>query len=121
MSVAEVERIGKTDIAAGMAAIGRAAREAARVLGLATTAAKNAALRAAAASIRKNATTILAENAKDVADMRKQDVAPSFVERMILDAKRIEAIARAVEEVAPLPDPVGAVIAAWDRPNGLHN
>ncbi|MEJ0011081.1 MAG: glutamate-5-semialdehyde dehydrogenase [Bauldia sp.] len=120
MSVAEVERIGKTDIAAGMAAIGRAAREAARVLGLATTAAKNAALRAAAASIRKNATTILAENAKDVADMRKQDVAPSFVERMILDAKRIEAIARAVEEVAALPDPVGAVIAAWDRPNGLH-
>jgi glutamate-5-semialdehyde dehydrogenase len=120
MSVAEVERIGKPDIAAEMAAIGRAAREAARVLGLATTAAKNAALAAAAASIRSNAAAILAENAKDVADMKKQDVAPSFVERMILDAKRVEAIARAVEEVAALPDPVGAVIAEWDRPNGLH-
>jgi glutamate-5-semialdehyde dehydrogenase len=120
MSVAEVERTGKADIAAEMAAIGRGAREAARVLGLASTEAKNSALHAAAASIRKNVATILAENAKDVADMKKQDVAPSFVERMILDAKRVEAIARAVEEVAALPDPVGAVIAAWDRPNGLH-
>jgi glutamate-5-semialdehyde dehydrogenase len=120
MSVAEVEKFGEPGIAAEMAAIGRAAREAARVLGLAPTAAKNAALHAAAASIRKNAASILAENAKDVADLKKQNVATSFVERMVLDAKRVEAIARAVDEVAALPDPVGAVIAAWDRPNGLH-
>jgi glutamate-5-semialdehyde dehydrogenase len=120
MSVAEVERSGKADIAAEMAAIGRAAREAARVLGLASTEAKNAALKAAATSIRKNAATILAENAKDVADIRKQDVVASFVERLVLDARRIEGIARAVEEVAALPDPVGSIIAEWDRPNGLH-
>ncbi|HVY18624.1 MAG TPA: glutamate-5-semialdehyde dehydrogenase [Bauldia sp.] len=120
MSVAEVERIATTDVATEMAAIGRAARAAARVLALATTAAKDAALNAAAASIRRNAAMILAENAKDVADMAKQDVASSFTERLTLDAKRVEAIARAVEEVAGLPDPVGSVIAEWDRPNGLH-
>ncbi len=120
MSVAEVERFEKADIAAEMSAMGRAAREAAHILGLATTEAKNAALRTAAASIRKNAATILAENAKDVADIKKQDVVASFVERLVLDARRIEAIARAIEDVAALPDPVGAVIAAWDRPNGLH-
>src|SRR5262245_51718901 len=110
MSVAEVARAAtdKADIAAEMAAIGRAARAAARVLGLASTAAKNAALTAAAASIRKNAAAILAENAKDVADVRASGVASSFVERLILDQKRVEAIARAVEEVAALPDPVGA-------------
>jgi glutamate-5-semialdehyde dehydrogenase len=120
MSLAEVARNEGADIAAGMAAIGRAAREAARVLALAPTSTKDAALLAAAASIRKNAATILAENAKDLADIRKQDVASSFAERLTLDAKRIEAIARAVEEVAALPDPVGSVIAEWDRPNGLH-
>jgi glutamate-5-semialdehyde dehydrogenase len=120
MSVAEVARVGQTDIAAEMAVIGRAARAAARVLGLATTKAKNAALVAAAASLRRNAKTILAENAKDVADIRASGAAASFVERLVLDDKRIEAIARAVEEVAALPDPVGSIIAAWDRPNGLH-
>src|SRR6185295_14816056 len=52
--------------------------------------------------------------------IRASGVAASFVERLTLDAKRVEAIARAVEDVAALPDPVGAVIAAWDRPNGLH-
>jgi glutamate-5-semialdehyde dehydrogenase len=120
MSVAEVDRTATTDVATEMAAIGRAARAASRVLALATTAAKDAALNAAAAAIRKNAAAILAENAKDVADMAKQDVAPSFVERLTLNAKRVEAIARAVEEVAALADPVGSVIAEWDRPNGLH-
>jgi glutamate-5-semialdehyde dehydrogenase len=120
MSLAEVARTTDDAIAAEMAAIGRAAREAARVLALAPASVKDAALLAAAASIRKNAAAILAENAKDVADMKKQDVASSFVERLTLDAKRVEAVARAVEEVAALADPVGSIIAEWDRPNGLH-
>jgi glutamate-5-semialdehyde dehydrogenase len=120
MSVAEVARIDPKDIAVEMAAMGRAARAAARVLGLAPTDAKNTALAAAAASLRRNAQTILAENGRDVADIRTSGAAQSFVERLILDDKRIEAIARSVEEVAALPDPVGSVIATWDRPNGLH-
>jgi glutamate-5-semialdehyde dehydrogenase len=123
MSVAEIARTETTataNLATEMASIGRAARAAARVLALAPTSAKNAALRAAAAAVRRNAAAILAENAKDVADMSKEGATAAFLERLVLDAKRIEGIARAVEEVAGLPDPVGSVMAAWDRPNGLH-
>jgi glutamate-5-semialdehyde dehydrogenase len=107
-------------VVAEMAAIGRAARAAARQLANASTAAKNKALLAAAASIRRNAAAILAENALDVADVKKANVAPSFVDRLTLSPARIEAMAKGIEEVAALPDPVGTVTAAWDRPNGLH-
>jgi glutamate-5-semialdehyde dehydrogenase len=109
-----------TDIAAEMAAIGRAARAAARILAEAGTAAKDTALRTAAAAIRRNERAILAENAKDVADMTKEGAAASFVDRLTLNPSRIEAIAKGLEEIAAQPDPVGTVIAEWDRPNGLH-
>jgi glutamate-5-semialdehyde dehydrogenase len=109
-----------TEIAAEMAAIGRAARAAARILAEAGTAAKDTALRIAAAAIRRNERAILAENAKDVADMTKEGAAASFVDRLTLNPSRIEAIAKGLEEIAAQPDPVGTVIAEWDRPNGLH-
>ena len=63
---------------------------------------------------------ILAENALDVADAKQAGVAGSFLDRLTLDAARIEAMAKGIEEIAALPDPVGTVLAAWDRPNGLH-
>ena len=107
-------------IAAEMQAIGRRARAAARVLANAPTEAKNAALLGAAAALRRNAPAILAENALDVGDMRADGATAAFIDRLALDPKRIEAMAKGLEEIAGLADPVGAVIAAWDRPNGLH-
>jgi len=123
MSIAEIARTTDAkgaDIATEMAAIGRSARRSARILGLAGTAAKNTALRATAAAIRRNAGAILAENAEDVADMKKAGGSAAFLDRLTLTDKRIEAMATTLEDVADLPDPVGAIIAAWDRPNGLH-
>jgi glutamate-5-semialdehyde dehydrogenase len=108
------------DVAREMAAIGARARAAAHVVGLASTFAKNAALTHAAAAIRHNAAAILAENAADVADMERQGSTAAFVERLVLNDKRIEAMAKGIEEVAALADPVGTVTAAWERPNGLR-
>ena len=110
----------ESTVAAQMAAIGQSARVAARRLAHATTDEKNRALVGMAAAIRRNADAILAENALDVADMPARRRAAAFVDRLTLDPKRIEAMAVGIEEVAGLPDPVGGVIAEWDRPNGLH-
>ncbi len=99
--------------------IGRRARAAARALALAPAERKNAALRAAAAALRASAHKILAANAADVADAEARGTAASFLDRLRLDPKRLEAIAAAVEDVAGLPDPIGRVLATWTRPNGL--
>jgi len=104
---------------ARMLDIGRRARAAARSLALAPPETKNAALRAAAAALRASAETILAANAADVADAVARGTAASFVDRLTLDPKRLEAIASALEDVAGLSDPVGRVLATWTRPNGL--
>ncbi len=107
------------DLEALMLDIGRRARVAARSLALASAEAKNAALRAAAAALRAASPAILAANAADVADAEARGTAASFIDRLRLDPKRLEAIATAVEEVAALADPVGRVLATWTRPNGL--
>ena len=79
-------------------------------LALATTAAKNTALRDGRAPSARNAATILAENALDVADMKQATAAAAaFLDRLTLNADRIEAMAHGIEEIAALPDPVGAV------------
>jgi glutamate-5-semialdehyde dehydrogenase len=100
--------------------IGRRARAASRVLALAEGAKKKAALLAAAQAIRDSAETILAANAKDLAAARDNNATVAFLDRLALDDKRIHAMAEGIEVVAVLPDPVGEVTAAWDRPNGLH-
>ncbi|MCB1496225.1 MAG: glutamate-5-semialdehyde dehydrogenase [Bauldia sp.] len=122
MSLAEArdDASAGADIGAEMAAIGRAAKEAARRLANATTKEKNAALKAMAAAIRGNEEKILAENALDVTDAREAKTADAFVDRLTLDAGRVEAMATGIEEIAALPDPIGTVLAEWDRPNGLH-
>ncbi len=121
MSLAEVARVDSAgSVAADMRAIGDAARRAARRLANATTAEKNAALRGMAHALRANHAAILAENLADVADMNRAGALPSFFDRLTLTQKRIEVIAAGIEEIAALPDPVGTVIAEWDRPNGLH-
>ncbi|MEQ8266955.1 MAG: glutamate-5-semialdehyde dehydrogenase [Parvibaculum sp.] len=110
----------RQDVPALMTELGTAARKAARALAQAPTKQKDAALLAAAMAVRANVDDILAANAEDVAEALKNGLAPSMVDRLTLDTKRVEGIARALEEIAALPDPVGATIAEWDRPNGLH-
>ncbi|MCB1502861.1 MAG: glutamate-5-semialdehyde dehydrogenase, partial [Bauldia sp.] len=120
MSLAEAETETRSDIGAQMRAVGRAARAAARRLARATTAEKNKALMAMATALRDRAAAILADNALDVADAKDAKLAGSFLDRLTLTPERVEAMARGIEEIAELPDPVGTVLAAWDRPNGLH-
>ncbi len=102
-----------------MAALGGRAREASRALALASTEAKDAALNAAARELRAQTAAILDANARDLAAAREGRPTPAFLDRLTLDARRIEAMARGLEEIAALPDPVGDVIARWKRPNGL--
>ena len=108
------------DIAGLMAPIGRAAVEAADVLSLATTVQKNAALVAAAAALRAGQPGILAANAHDMKAAEAGRASGAMLDRLRLDAARVEAMARGVEQIVELPDPVGTVIAEWQRPNGLR-
>ncbi len=94
-----------------------AARKAAAVLAGSRPAARNAALRHAAGAIRAQQTAILAANARDLA---AADSTPAFRDRLMLNPARIEAMARGLEEVAALPDPLGRTLADWTRPNGLR-
>jgi glutamate-5-semialdehyde dehydrogenase len=108
------------DIEKLLAPIGRAAVAAAEFLALATTVQKNAALEAAAQAIRRRRDEILAANAQDLEVARSSGLATAMIDRLALDAARVEAMARGVEEIARLADPVGTVLAEWERPNGLR-
>ena len=114
-----VER-AETNLTDLMNALGRRARKAARALALAPTDAKNKALTAAAAAMRARTNDILAANATDVAAADARGIAPSFRDRLLLDAGRVEAMARGLDDIAGLPDPVGRVLATFERPNGLR-
>lgn len=112
------ERI-EDDTAELMRSIGEAAKAASRRLSIATSDEKNSALRAAANELRKRMPEILAANAKDVEAAKAAGRPAAFVDRLLLDEKRIAAIAAGLEDIAALPDPVGTVLAEWTRPNGL--
>jgi len=111
---------GSSDIAAVMGEIGRRARAAARVLALAPVEQKNRALLLMAAAIRAQVSTILAANAEDISEARAAGIAGAFLDRLALDAVRVEAIAAGIEVVRALKDPVGTVTESWARPNGMH-
>ena len=100
--------------------IGREARQAARALALVPSAKKNRALAAMAAAVRRARPAILAKNAEDIAEAKKSGVTPAFLDRLTLDAQRIEAMAAGLDTVRKLTDPVGDVIASWRRPNGMR-
>ncbi|MCO7738150.1 glutamate-5-semialdehyde dehydrogenase [Brucella intermedia] len=108
------------DIAAVMAEVGRKARAAAAPLSIATTEQKNKALVAAAEAMLEARAEILEANRLDLANAEKNGMAASFVDRLTLNDSRIDAIADGIRAIAALPDPVGEMIAEWDRPNGLH-
>ena len=102
-----------------MLAMGRAARDAAASLREASSEQKNTALLAAAEAIGASAAQILAANEEDMRAAAARNLTPALMDRLKLDAKRIEATAKGVADVASLPDPVGRELARWKRPNGL--
>jgi glutamate-5-semialdehyde dehydrogenase len=108
------------ELQAEMRAIGPAARQAASALALATSAQKVDALRAAAASLRASTEEVLAANARDLEGARSAALSAAMLDRLLLDGKRVEAMAKGLEEVASLPDPIGKVAEEWTRPNGLR-
>ncbi len=112
-TIARVE----ADLPSMMRALGAAARAAATVLAHAEAARKTAALRGAAQAVRDTARIILEANRRDVAAAK--DLSPALSDRLLLDEKRIAAMAQGLEEVAALPDPIGTELARWTRPNGL--
>ncbi|MEX2649878.1 MAG: glutamate-5-semialdehyde dehydrogenase [Alphaproteobacteria bacterium] len=103
-----------------LSAMARAARVAQGRLALAPTEAKDRALRSAAAALRRSAESILAANAADLAHVRDAGASGTLLDRLSLDAERVEAMAAGLEAIAALPDPVGSVLAEWTRPNGLR-
>lgn len=101
-----------------MHSLGRNAREAARFLATASTEAKNKALKETARLMRQESDALLEANKKDM-DALPSDTSKAMRDRLLLTPERIEAIAKGLEDVATLPDPVGRVLASWERPNGL--
>ncbi len=110
----------ETDIPAMVREMGKAARAAAADLAMALSEAKDAALRQAASTIRTRKAEILAANARDMAAGRDKGLTPAMLDRLELNGERIEGMAVGLESIAALDDPVGRVMAGWDRPNGLH-
>jgi glutamate-5-semialdehyde dehydrogenase len=107
-------------MSADMAQKGVQARAAARVLALAPTDQKNAALVAMVKVLRRNANAILSANAIDLKEAAGKNLKSSFVDRLTLTAARIDAMAQSLEDIAALPDPVGKVTSQWTRPNGME-
>ena len=118
--MSDLEFANGEDIQPIMEEVGRRARSAAGELSRAADEAKIKALRGAARAIRANSEKILKANEKDMETAKTSRVPDAFLDRLHLDAGRIETIASGLEDVAVLPDPVGEVIGDWVRPNGLH-
>jgi glutamate-5-semialdehyde dehydrogenase len=103
-----------------MEKLGKAAVSTASVLARAGTETKNFALSAAARAIRSHRDEILAANEKDMSAARDAHLSGALLDRLRLDEKRVESIARSVEDIIGLPDPIGTTVAEWERPNGLR-
>jgi len=108
------------EIAEVMTTLGRQARAAAGELAKASPDQKIEALHGSARKIREQTPEILRANALDMETARARNLSGSLLDRLLLDEERIEAMAAGVEQVAALDDPIGQVIADWDRPNGLQ-
>ena len=108
------------DVKTVMREIGAAARKAARALALASTSRKNAALMAAAAALRASVSQLIEANGSDISEAEAAAATPAAVDRLRLDSARIEAMAASLEDIAALPDPVGRILAVFERPNGLR-
>ncbi len=120
LSQPDLETVPAADPAELVGEMAAAARLAARLLATSTGEARTLALRAAARAIRDRADAILTANAMDMEASRASGLGEAMLDRLALDAGRVEAIARGVDDVADLPDPVGTELASWERPNGLR-
>src|SRR6056297_1743416 len=109
----------KAGIGPMMAELGREARAAGRALAQAPAGARDAALQAAAALLRARTPQILEANREDLEAARARGLSGALLDRLALDEARVEAMARGVEDIAALPDPLGRTLAEWTRPNGL--
>jgi glutamate-5-semialdehyde dehydrogenase len=110
---------GALDVASLMRELGREARAAQRQLATTPDAAKGQALTAAAIHLREQTAEILAGNERDMAEAARKGASTASLDRLKLDERRIDAMARGIEEIAALPDPVGRTLARFERPNGL--
>ncbi len=108
-----------SELEATMNEMGVRARKASALLAKAGPEARTNALKAMAKRIRENAATILEANAKDMEAGRAKDLTPALLDRLELSADRLEGVAKGLELVSEVQDPVGDVMASWDRPNGL--
>jgi len=108
-----------SDLDSLMSGIGRAAAACRVALAQSSTAARNAALAAAARQVRANREGILAANARDFEAARTRGLSAAMLDRLLLDDKRIESMARGLEDIMALADPLGSISAEWTRPNGL--
>ena len=116
---APLKTVEGSDIAGLMHDIGRRAKAAAHALARASTAQKDQALAAMAASIRARKADILAANAQDLAEAKTSGTTPALLDRLALDDKRVAAMADALDVVRALADPIGLVTERWTRPNGM--
>ena len=107
------------DVAAIVAELGQRAKRAAASLRNATTEAKNKALAEAARLIRAESAAILVANALDVAAAKKAGMNEAMQDRLLLNPARVEGMAKGLDDIVALPDPVGALVEEWQRPNGL--
>jgi len=110
----------KQSISQMMDTIGAAARQAAVALANADSTSRDGALLAAADAIRNRSNEIILANDKDMEAARERNLSAAMLDRLALDADRIEAMARGLTAISQLPDPVGNVLAEWERPNGLR-
>src|SRR5262245_63470405 len=107
------------DAATIVAELGRRARDAAVALRNASTETKNRALADAARLIRSERAAILAANAKDIDAAKAAGMTAALQDRLLLNDARVEAMAKGLDDIVALPDPVGAKVEEWTRPNGL--
>lgn len=114
------DTIKTNDVEMLMKAMGEKARAASKVLANAPTSQKNQALTEMAQAIRMSEADILTANSLDVEAMKANGQTAAFLDRGTLNAERIEAVAKALEDIVMLEDPVGQLMTGWDRPNGLH-
>ena len=109
-----------TELHDAMTKLGDAARESMRELSCVPADVKNRALREAAKAIRDSTPILTAANVMDMKAAEAKGITGSMLDRLLLTDSRIEAMAKGLEEIAELDDPVGAIMAEWPRPNGLH-
>src|SRR5690349_13945952 len=107
------------DLASMMHALGRDAMASRTALAQSSGETRNRALHAAAQAIRARCAAILAANARDMEAAKSRGLSAAMLDRLQLNDKRVESMAAGIEQIAALPDPIGAVSAEWTRPNGL--